>query len=160
MSRPKKLFALLPGIAAALCLFSIVAALPAWIFLPQVAVERMARALMPPLYPGATPIHNETKSGTTGEVAEITSYRVPARMGKVAPWMERVMPGFRPCTGLDPHCMSNRRCNETSISKLTARLLMPPDGMNDTPCVVVVIEPYGGDASETRIHTTLFWPTK
>jgi hypothetical protein len=149
----------LPGLLALLIMCSLIAALGAWLFMPDL-VRLMVHRLVPPVYPGVE-LLERTERVEFGTSTEDQTFRAHAQVYTVREWMEQRMPGFKTCetdtTDL-ADCSTNHLCDVNPISKAMLWMLLGEQSFHAQACVSVLIRAEPGDEHYTIIRYTLIWP--
>jgi hypothetical protein len=153
----RRIGVILPGLIALAVLVALVAGLWAWLFLPAAYAEQRARALIPPIYPGAE-LGMLSQVNSAGLATEERAYLAQADVLAVTSWLERAMPGFVPCPGTTKaECWMNERCDE-SLEGLMALRLNRAEGPTPRPCVSVMAQSEVPFGNRTVIRMSIGWP--
>jgi hypothetical protein len=130
----------------------------AWLVLPDLMGERLARALTPPLYPGMRLI--DTRLNVIDSTVEETRlYLSNDDVFAVGGWMTQRMPGFDMCPGnIQASCWANQRCDRSPMTNMLLRALWFTESEDRRPCASVVLRSDAYGSTRTVMEVKLVWP--
>lgn len=155
----KRALSVLPGLIALMIMLLLMAGLGAWLFLPSQLAEQRARAMVPPMFPGAELVQD--LSGTIAGASNQTQiYIVRADMVRVHGWFEQRLPGFGLCSAsIRADCFSNEKCDDSLVGALLNQIMFLGQHETVRTCVSIVIEPELPSGRRTIVHVNLGWPS-